>query len=97
MHLIGRRSFLQANAAALSLGLLPRRSTFRQDPSTISYLLRYDTDTAGRVLVTLTPPPQSGAVQLVFPRSIPMGYGVASYADFVEGVRGWSPCFRQHA
>ena len=90
MHVFGRRSFLQANAAALALGLLPRRHTFRQDPAGVSYLIRYDTDTAGRVVITMTPPPQSGAVQLVFPRSIPMGYGVAPYADFVEGVRGWS-------
>jgi len=90
MHVFGRRSFIQANAAALALGLLPRRHTFQQDPSGVSYLIRYDTDTAGRVVITMTPPPQTGAVQLVMPRSIPMGYGTAPYADFVDGVRGWS-------
>ena len=68
---------------------------FRRTLSAVSYLLRYDTDTAGRLVVTMTPPPQSGAVQLVFPRSIPMGYGVAPYADFIEGVRAWSPSGEQ--
>jgi predicted metalloprotease with PDZ domain len=95
MYVLGRRSFLKANAAALSLGVLPRRHTFSQDPSEVAYLLRYDADRAGRVVVTMTPPPQHGAVQLVFPRSIPMGYGVVPYADFVEGVRGWSPTGEQ--
>ena len=95
MHVLGRRSFIKANAAALSFGVLPRRHTFSQDPAAVSYLLRYDADRAGRVVVTMTPPPQQGAVQLVFPRSIPMGYGIVPYADFVEGVRGWSPTGEQ--
>jgi predicted metalloprotease with PDZ domain len=95
MYLLGRRAFIEANAAALSLGVLPRRHTFPQDPAGVSYLLRYDADRAGQVVVTLTPPPQPGAVQLVFPRSIPMGYGVVPYADFVDGVRGWSPTGEQ--
>ena len=95
MFVLGRRNFIKANAAALSLGVLPRRHTFPQDPAAISYLLRYDADRAGRVTVTLTPPPQQGSVQLVFPRSIPMGYGVVPYADFVDGVRGWSPTGEQ--
>ncbi len=92
---MGRRTFIQANAAALAMGFLPRRAGQGQDPAAISYLLRYDADTQGRVQVTLTPPPQSGPVQLVFPRSIPMGYGVVPYADFVEGIRGWSPTGEQ--
>src|SRR6188474_1474308 len=75
MYVLGRRSFIKANAAALSFGVLPRRHTFPQDPSVVSYLLRYDPDRAGRVVVTMTPPPQQGPVQLVLPRSIPMGYG----------------------
>ena len=95
MYVLGRRSFIKANAAALSFGVLPRRHTFPQDPSVVSYLLRYDPDRAGRVVVTMTPPPQQGPVQLVLPRSIPMGYGVVPYADFVEGVRGWSPSGEQ--
>ena len=95
MHVFGRRSFLKANAAALALGVLPRRNTFPQDPSAVSYLLRYDSDRAGRVVVTMTPPPQQGPVQLVLPRAIPMGYGVVPYANFVDGVRGWSPSGEQ--
>jgi predicted metalloprotease with PDZ domain len=88
---MGRRTFIQANAAALAMGIMPRRASRDQDPGAVSYLLRYDSDRAGRVVVTMTPPPQQGPVQLVFPRAIPMGYGVVPYADFVEGVRGWSP------
>ena len=95
MQPMKRRTFLQANAAALAMGILPRRRVTGQDPEGVSYLLRYDSDTQGRLQVTMTPPPQSGAVQLVFPRSIPMGYGTVPYADFVEGVRGWSPSGEQ--
>jgi len=89
MRVFGRRAFLEANAGALALGLMPR-GTWRQEPSKVSYLLRYDADTQGRVVVTVTPPAQDGPVELVFPRAIPMGYGTADYASFVEGVRGWS-------
>jgi len=90
MREIGRREFVQANAAALGIGFLPHRGWPAQEPDRVSYLLRYDADTQGRLVVTLTPPAQSGPVQLVFPRAIPMGYGVAPYADFIEGVRAWS-------
>ncbi len=95
MRNIGRREFVQANTAALGMGLLPHRGRPPQDPDRVSYLLRYDADTQGRLVVTLTPPPQNGPVQLVLPRAIPMGYGVAPYASFVDGVRAWSPTGEQ--
>lgn len=94
MHTVGRRAFLQANAGALAVGLIPRWSA-RGSVDQVSYQLRYDADSPGRLLVTLTPPPQAGTVELVVPRAIPMGYGVADYASFVENVRGWSPTGEQ--
>lgn len=90
-----RRTFVQAQGAAMALGLIPRRRPHPQQDSAVSYLVRYDADTQGRVLVTITPPPQAGPVELVFPRAIPMGYGVAEYARFVDAVRGWSPTGEQ--
>lgn len=87
-----RREFLEANAAAIAVGLWPRRdSAVLQTSPRVGYHLRYDADAPGRVTVTITPPPVPGPADLVMPRAIPMGYGVAPYDRFVDGVRAWSP------
>ncbi|HEX9894113.1 MAG TPA: hypothetical protein VGA78_09305 [Gemmatimonadales bacterium] len=97
MHPIGRRAFLGLNAAALAGGLWPRRSGFlSQGSDRMVYHLRYDADAQGRLVVTMSPPvPHVGPVELVMPRAIPMGYGMARYDDFVRGVRAWSPMREQ--
>jgi predicted metalloprotease with PDZ domain len=92
MNAIGRRAFLEANAAALAASVWPRRSGFLSQASDrVIYHLRYDADAPGRLVVTITPQRAPGPIELVTPRAIPMGYGFVNYDEFVEGVRAWSP------